>query len=81
MANAAARPEAGDRESHLAANEFRLALVTLGDGLELLCRLGGGDEPDPLGLELGLAPLALPQLTLVLRPAHGDPPFACAPTR
>ena len=29
----------------------------------------------------GLAPLALPLLTLLLRPAHGDPPFACASTR
>src|SRR5919204_1427576 len=84
--NAAARLGAGGRGSHepreLARDELRLALFDLGLGLRLRGHgLGRRDEPEPLRLELGLAPLALPLLTLVLRPAHADPPFACAVTR
>jgi hypothetical protein len=65
----------------LAADELFLALVELDLGLRLGCLVRRGHEADPLGLELGLAPLALPLLTLVLRPAHAVPPFACARTR
>jgi len=79
------RPLGDGRHGHesleLAADELLLALVELDDGLTLRCLARCGDEADPLGLELGLSPLALPLLTLVLRSAHAVPPFACARTR
>jgi hypothetical protein len=54
----------GHESFELAADKLFLALVEL--DLRLGCLLRRGDEADPLGLELGLAPLALPLLTLVL---------------
>jgi hypothetical protein len=80
------RPPAGaavedQRPLELCADELFLALVELDLGLRLRCLVCRGDKPDPLGLELGLAPLALPLLSLILRPAHAVPPFASPSTR
>jgi hypothetical protein len=61
----------GHEVVELAADELFLSLVAPDLGLGCLVRRG--DEADPLCLELGLAPLALPLLTLVLRLA-----LACA---
>jgi hypothetical protein len=71
----------GHKSFELAADELFLARVELDLGLRLCCLMRRGDEADPLGLKLGLAPLALPLLTLILRPAHALPPFACAKIR
>jgi hypothetical protein len=65
----------GHESLELAADELLLALVELDLALRLRCLVRCGDEADPLGLELGLAPPALPLLTLVLRSAHAVPPF------
>jgi hypothetical protein len=65
----------GHESFELAADELLLALVELDLALRLRCLVRCGDEADPLGLELGLAPLALPLLTLVLRSAQAVPPF------
>jgi hypothetical protein len=71
----------GHGSVELGADELFLALVKLDLGLRLRCVVCRGDKPDPLGLELGLAPLALPLLMLLLRPAHAVPPFASAIAR
>jgi hypothetical protein len=56
----------GHESFGLAADELVLALVELDLRLGLCCLARRGDEADSLGLEVGLAPLVLPLLTLIL---------------